>query len=153
MRNTLIDAGPIIALFDKSDGYHEHARSTLKQGDFRLTTTWPVMTEARHMLDFDVRAQLGLLQWIYRGGVKIHEIDTNGLHRIITLTEKYRDRPMDLADATLVVAAEDTGIREILSIDSDFPIYRTGTKESIENVFTVENRYNEAVTQRAETDV
>ena len=137
MQNTLIDAGPFIALFDKSDKYHEHARSTLKQGDFRLTTTWPVITEASHMLDFDARAQLSLLQWIYRGGVKIHEIDTDGLHRVIALTEKYQDRPMDLADATLVVAAEDTGIREILSIDSDFLIYRTKNKESIVNIFKV----------------
>ena len=137
MRNTLIDAGPLIALFDKSDKYHERARSTLKQGDVRLTTTWPVITEASHMLDFDVRAQLGLLQWIYRGGVSIHEIDTDGLNRIIALTEKYQDRPMDLADATLVVAAEDTGIREILSIDSDFLIYRTRNNESIVNIFKV----------------
>ena len=137
MRNTLIDAGPLIALFDKSDKYHERARSTLKQGDVRLTTTWPVITEASHMLDFDVRAQLGLLQWIYRGGVSIHEIDTDGLNRIIALTEKYQDRPMDLADATLVVAAEDTGIREILSIDSDFLIYRTKNKESIVNIFKI----------------
>lgn len=137
MRNTLIDAGPLIALFDKSDKYHQRARSTLKQGDVRLTTTWPVITEASHMLDFDVRAQLGLLQWIYRGGVSIHEIDTDGLHRVIALTEKYQDRPMDLADATLVVAAEDTGIREILSIDSDFLIYRTRNKESIVNIFKV----------------
>ena len=135
MRSTLIDAGPIIALFDKSDRYHEPARVAIAEADFRLITTWPVITEASHMLDFDLRAQVGLLQWIYRGGLNIHEIDTNGLRRIIDLTEKYQDRPMDLADASLVVAAEDTGVRHIFSIESDFLIYRTKSNEHLENIF------------------
>lgn len=60
------------------------------------------------MLEFDVRAQMGLLTWIYRGGVTIHQIDVTGLNRIIELTKKYQDQPIDLADATLVVAAEET---------------------------------------------
>lgn len=135
MRNTLIDAGPIIALFDRSDKYHSHMRSTLKDDDFRLLTTWPAITEASHLLDFDVGAQLGLLTWIYRGGVKIHDIDARGIQRVIELTEKYQDQPTDLADATLVVAAEDTGIREILSIDSDFLVSRTKEKKTIVNLF------------------
>lgn len=135
MRNTLIDAGPMIALFDRSDKYHSHMRSTLQHDDFRLLTTWPAITEASHMLDFDVRAQLGLLTWIYRGGVKIYDMDARGIRRVIELTEKYQDQPMDLADATLVVAAEETGIKEILSMDSDFLVYRTKDKQVIVNLF------------------
>ena len=42
---------------------------------------------------------------------------------------------MDLADATLIVAAETIGIREIISIDTDFYIYRTIEKEMITNIF------------------
>lgn len=38
--------------------------------------------------------------------------------------DKYADRPMDLADATLVALAEDQGHRKIFSLDSDFHIYR-----------------------------
>jgi predicted nucleic acid-binding protein len=87
------------------------------------------------MLDFSVKAQLGLLQWIHRGGVTMYDIKANGIRRMIELTKKYDDLPMDLADATLVVAAEETGIREIVSIDSNFAVYRTIEKESITNVF------------------
>lgn len=87
------------------------------------------------MLDFDVRAQVGLLKWIYRGGLQIHEIDVSGIQRVIELTEKYHDQPMDLADATLVVTAEETGILEILSIDSDFLVYRANGDRVIENLF------------------
>ena len=55
--------------------------------------------------------------------------------RIAELTGKYADIPMDFADATLVVAAEKTGIREIISLDKDFDIYRLPGKEQIRNVY------------------
>jgi uncharacterized protein len=87
------------------------------------------------MLDFSVKAQIGLLQWIHRGGVTMYDVKPGGIRRIIELTEKYDDLPMDLADATLVVAAEETGIREVISIDSDFSVYRTIEKKLITNVF------------------
>jgi len=135
MRNTLIDAGPIIALFDRSDKYHNHIIDLIKQEAFHLITTWPVITEVSHMLDFDNRAQISLLEWIYRGGLELAQIDTTGIQRIIELTEKYNDVPMDPADATLIVAAETLGIREIISIDHDFYVYRTIKKEMITNIF------------------
>lgn len=134
MRNTLIDAGPIIALFDRSDRYHRLVTEFLQVEEFKLTTTWPVVTEASHLLDFSLRAQLALLEWIQRGGLAVYEIDIDGVRRAMALMEKYHDRPMDLADATLVVAAEKTGIREIVSIDSDFLVYRTENNQLIENV-------------------
>jgi predicted nucleic acid-binding protein len=55
--------------------------------------------------------------------------------RIIELTRKYADRPMDFADATLVIVAEKTGIKKIIGIDSDFDIYRLPGKIKIENEF------------------
>ena len=131
----LIDAGPIIALFDRSDEYHNRIVDLIKQESFHLISTWPVITEASHMLDFDNRAQIALLRWIYRGGLELVQVDASGIQRIIDLTEKYNDIPMDLADATLIVAAETLGIREIISIDSDFYVYRTIQKEMITNIF------------------
>ena len=65
----------------------------------------------------------------------IHEIKQSNIKRIIDLTRKYSDRPMDFADATLVIAAEERGIRQIISIDSDFDIYRLYNKMKIENIF------------------
>ncbi len=61
MRSTLIDAGPIIALFDSSDKYHNQVVDLIKQESFHLISTWPVLTEASHMLDFDNRAQIKAL--------------------------------------------------------------------------------------------
>jgi predicted nucleic acid-binding protein len=68
-------------------------------------------------------------------GLVLQEIRREDLLRIIDLTRKYSDLPMDFADATLVIAAERTGIHTIISIDSDFDIYRLPGKVKIKNVF------------------
>ncbi len=132
--NTLIDAGPIIALFTTNDRHHEAVTEYLKAYRGTLTTNWPVITEASHMLSYDVRAQLALLKWIERGALQIQEISGEAIGRIAQLMEKYSDLPMDLADATLVLVAETSGIREIMTIDSHFNSYRTVDRKSIRNV-------------------
>jgi predicted nucleic acid-binding protein len=61
----LIDAGPIIALFDKDDSYHEK----IKDKGFRFVTTTAVVTEVSHMLDFNVNVQIQFLEWIENDGI------------------------------------------------------------------------------------
>ena len=68
MESILIDAGPLIALFDRGDKYHESAVSFLRNESCSLVTTWPGVTEASHVLDFYIRAQLALLEWMAHGG-------------------------------------------------------------------------------------
>lgn len=121
MRNViLVDAGPLIALFDRDDNYHQKMVDFIKDKGLKFVTTTAVITEVSHMLDFDLRAQLAFFEWVMREGVILHPIEQDDMVRIVELTQKYSDRPMDFADATLVVAAEKRGIRQILSIDSDF---------------------------------
>jgi predicted nucleic acid-binding protein len=131
----LIDAGPIIALFDKDDSYHEKILNFIKDKGFRFVTTTAVVTEVSHMLDFNVNVQIQFLEWIENDGIRLYEIKQKDIIEIIELTKKYKDRPMDFADATLVIAAKRTGIKKIISIDSDFDIYRLPGKELIENIF------------------
>ena len=87
------------------------------------------------MLDFDVRAQLDFLRWVSAGGVILYEIDGAAIERIIELTRKYHDRPIDLAYASLVIAAERLKLYEVISIDRDFDIYRTAERKRIRNVY------------------
>jgi len=136
MLNTiLIDAGPLIALFDKDDNYHEKVIKFLKGKKYKYITTNAVITEVTYMLNFSIEVQILFFEWIMKEGVLLQEIQQNDIARIVELTKKYRDRPMDYADATLVVAAEKTGINKIISIDSDFDIYRLQKKVRIENIF------------------
>jgi predicted nucleic acid-binding protein len=135
MQSTLVDAGPLIALFDKSDRYHTRAVSFLKQSQGLLITTWPVITEVSHMLDFSTKTQINFLKWINRGGLQIFDLEFYHLIRMIELSEKFTDVPMDLADATLIVASEAKGITKIASIDSDFYVYRDIRNKYLKNVF------------------
>ena len=135
MRNTLIDAGPLIALFDRSDQYHFKAVRFMEDYHGYLWTTWPVVTEVCHMLDFSIKAQLTLLEWIERGGLRIYELKELHIERIKQLTEKFSDVPMDLADASLVVVSELSGYDKIISIDSDFYIYRDIRNKYLTNIF------------------
>ena len=135
MRNTLIDAGPLIALFNNKDKYHKKILNFIKNYDGLLTTSWPVLTEVCHMLDFNVNAQIDFLKWVSLGSLKVENIEQLEIERIIQLSEKYSDVPMDLADASLVVLSEKLKIREIITIDNEYYIYRTIKKEMIENIF------------------
>ncbi len=131
----LIDAGPLIALFDKDDKYHSSIKEFIREGKYKFITTTAVITEVTHMLDFNVNVQLDFLKWILREGVILKDATQSDISRIVELTSKYSDRPMDYADATLVIVAEKTGIKKIISLDSDFDIYRLPGKERILNIY------------------
>jgi predicted nucleic acid-binding protein len=133
VKKLLVDAGPLIALFDASDQHHKRVISQVKRFDDVLVSTWPVVTEVHHMLDFNVQAQLNFMEWISLGGLKLMDLLEDDIDRIIELTTKYRDVPMDLADASLVVISEYLNTNRILSIDSDFLIFRNRFKDYLVN--------------------
>ncbi len=134
MQSTLIDAGPLIALFDKNDRFHEVTKEFLRGYSGSLMTTWPVITETSHMLDFHVAVQIDFLKWLEREAIHIIHLQREHVRRLIELSEKYADLPMDLADGSLVVVAEMTNIRDIITIDSDYAIYRTKDKQGFTNL-------------------
>ena len=70
-------------------------------------------------------ARLAMMRGIDAGGLVLIELDAQGAKRMQALLDKYSDRPMDIADAALVVLAERLGVNEILTIDrADFDVYR-----------------------------
>ena len=137
MQKTLIDSGPIIALFDKSDRYHDEVLTFLKTYNGELITSWSVITEVSHMLDFNLQVQINFLKWIELGGITIYSIDQDEISQIRVMMEKYLDIPMDLADASLMYIANREKITNIVSIDSDFDIYRTLKKQNLNNLLRV----------------
>ena len=124
MKKILIDSGPLIALFDSSDKYHQEAVDFIKTNKYPLATTLASITETLHLLDFNRNAQIDFLEWVHRGAVEIHNIENCDFKRLRELTEKYRDLPMDFADSCLVYLAEKLNLNTIATIDRDFTIYR-----------------------------
>jgi len=131
----LIDSGPLISLFDVDDNHHQKVKNFLKLSKHNFISTLAVYTEVSHLLDFSIKAQQDFYEWVMRKGVIISDINQHDMPRIVELTAKYADLPMDFADATLVITAEKTGIREIISLDKDFDVYRLPGREKIRNVF------------------
>ena len=134
MKNILIDTGPIVALLNRRDKRHKRVLEFTQNYSGGFVTTWSVITEATHLLRNSIQAQLNLLEWIRRGGIEIFQIENSDVERMITLTKKYSDLPMDLADCSLIIVAEKLGIDEIISIDSDYDVYRTLKKEALTNL-------------------
>ncbi len=121
----LVDTGPFVALFDPLDGSHARCRSILREIREPLVTTTPVLTECFHMLSPESRGSDNLRRFVRQGGVTLFFLDTTSLTRAFELMGQYGDRPMDLADASLVAAAEALSVRKIFTLDrADFSTYR-----------------------------
>jgi predicted nucleic acid-binding protein len=130
----IVDAGPLIALFDRDDRYHRRAVEFVRDHGADLITNVPVLTEATFLLRFSVGAQRDLLWWAHEA-VAIDQDIAADLPRIIDLLEKYGDLPADFADASLVALAERLDVRRVASVDSDFAVYRRSDRSPFENLF------------------
>ena len=121
----LVDTGPLVALLDRSDPHHARCAAIFASIEDPLATVWPVISEAMHLLRFSSQAQDALCEMIESEVPAILSLDKNDIPRIKELMRKYRDLPMDLADAALVRVAEREKLRTIVTLDRrDFEIYR-----------------------------
>lgn len=123
----LIDTGAILALLDKRDHWHTPCLHTLRQLRFPLLTSEAVLTETFHLIRrsrTEVDAVWGLIR---SGTITLAAIENRELSQINNLMNRYMDRPMDFADATLVHLAERESIQVIFTVDqNDFATYRIG---------------------------
>src|SRR3989441_11111244 len=115
----LVDTGPLVALFDHKDAEHDRCANVLKSLREPLQTTIPVLTEVFYMLGPATRESDRLREFVEKGGLSIWFFDRPALTRAFELMEIYADHPMDLADASLVVAAESLGTRKVFSRRSE----------------------------------
>ncbi|MBP0020438.1 MAG: PIN domain-containing protein [Cyanobacteria bacterium SBLK] len=123
----LTDTGPLIALIDKGQGdAHTRCVATYRTFTDPLLTTWPCFTEAMYFL-LELRGWSGqnvLWELCDRKALYLHDLSESERQRMKVLMGKYKDVPMDLADASLVATAESQNIKRIFTLDSDFYIYR-----------------------------
>jgi hypothetical protein len=123
----IADTGFWLALANRKDRHHLLAKSALDKINEPLITTWPVITESCHLLlhRLGTLAQLTFVKSLSSGAFQVYNIDESYAGRILKLMEKYRELPMDLADASLVILAEQLGHGRILSTDQrDFRAYK-----------------------------
>ncbi len=121
----LVDIGPFVALFDPQDPEHSRCKDILSAVQEPLFSTSPVLTEAFHLLTPNSIGADRLRDFILDGGVSLWTMDQGSLARAFELMEQYGDRPMDLADASIIVAAESLRTTKVFTLDlADFRRYR-----------------------------
>jgi uncharacterized protein len=130
----LCDAGVLLCLVDRTQSQHKAYKSTVQRLVQPLITTWSCLTEAMYLAlhrgGWAMQKQLG--QLLLDRLLTVYEIQGSDYPRLLALMEQYSDRPMDLADATLVLTAEKTGLRQILTLDSDFLFYRIEDRDTFD---------------------
>lgn len=135
MGSIIVDAGPLIALFRKRDRHHSRVKRFLSTNRAKLVSTLPVITEVCHFLNTD--GKIALLTWIGRGGLSLQAVGTDDLPEVRTLIERYADREMDFADATLVWLAELINTLDVMTVDrQDFLVYRSRGGEAFNLVLS-----------------
>ncbi len=137
----LSDTGFWYAFFNPKDKFHPHSLAVMKRLDEGLITTWPVITETCYLLGkaLGSRSQLRFLQALDASYVEVYQIYPKHLPQIQRLMHKYAGLPMDLADASLVILAEELGHGRILSTDRrDFKTYRWKNHKPFQNLLLPE---------------
>ena len=124
--NVIPDTGPLVALFKRNDRHHPLAVDWFKRNKHRLLTTLPVVTEARHLVAPPAQQKLTAFAALTLSVVDFGE---DALERMHDLVSRYRDCPMDLADASLVLLADRTSVPSIATIDvSGFATFRSSSR-------------------------
>lgn len=133
----IVDASAMVALFGR--GQAENARysqlfAQAAQEQWSLTSTWPCVTEASHLLGLPQR--YAFLRWVAADAISIFPFDQNTLEGMAELMRRYTESPrteMDLADASLVFLASDTGVTRIMTLNvRDFSRYRLADGRAFE---------------------
>jgi predicted nucleic acid-binding protein len=120
----IVDAGPIVALFDRREEFHEWAIDEFARHPMPLITCEAVVVEAAYLMRAWPGAQDKLLEWLGNGTLAVDFDLAEDAAAIRRLMRKYRDRPMSLADACLVRMAEVRPDHAICTLDADFRVYR-----------------------------
>ena len=140
-RSVVADSGALLALFNSADRWHATALAWLQANPAaRLVTTWPVLTEVCALLSRHVSsaAALDFLRWGQRGGFTLDapaaDVLPEALAQVLLISERFQNVPFDLADASVAEAAARLGLRHVLTVDSDFDVYRDSKGKALRHV-------------------
>lgn len=123
-RQVILDTGPLVAVLNQRDRYHAWACDRFAEIEPPLATCEAVIVEACHLVREQPRGERLVLDVLRRRAVEIGFALGDEIVPVQQLRTRYADVPMDLADACLVRMAELSSGSAILTLDSDFAVYR-----------------------------
>lgn len=129
----LLDAGPWVAYLRRADQHHVWAREQFSAREAFLSCE-AVLAEVCARLQYCGNDPLAALEFVKAGVVTLNFDLQTHLVAVQNLMRKYRDQPMDLADACLVRMAEIEPRSLVVTTDADFRVYRRNGREVVPHV-------------------
>jgi predicted nucleic acid-binding protein len=120
----IIDTGVLIAFLMPKDKFHIWAVSQLSQIETPVITCEPAISESCFLAQRVHNGQETILKLIQQGHILLPFILSQNIEAIENLMQRYASVPMSLADACLVRMSELYENSQILTLDSDFTVYR-----------------------------
>lgn len=122
---TLVDTGPLVALLSSTQQHHRECVAAFGELARPLFTCWPVLTETAYLLRHRQDLVASLLESADGRFLRILPLEERDLPGINAILSKYGDQKLDLADACLMYLAEREGVRSVLTLDTEFRLFRT----------------------------
>lgn len=129
MKNVVVDAGFLVALWRRADEHHPWAVATARLHPPVWVTCEAVLSEAEHLLGTQGRSSLRIA--CERGAVRIAPVMAEETNAVLALLNKYDDVPMSVADACVVRLSEILPDALVLTTDTDFKIYRRQNRRTV----------------------
>lgn len=132
MAAAIADTGPLVAFFDRGERHHAWAVEQVRLLEAPLLVCEAVLAEAMYLLSDLAKAQDALFAVLANGALRIAFRLDEHLGEVRALHRKYRDRPMSLADACVVRMAELHEKHQVLTLDTDFSVYRRHGRQPLD---------------------
>lgn len=137
MKPALLDTGVIVALLDRSENFHRHVVETVGALESPLVTCEAVIAESCYLLRNLSGASEAVLKNVTRGVFQIPFRLSTSVIEVQRILRKYRDLPVDFADACLIHLAGELRTGDILTLDQDFDAYRWGANKPFRTLISV----------------
>lgn len=135
MTEAIVDTGPLVALFDRAEQHHRWVAERFDELDAPLLVCEPVLAEAMYLLARYPKAQDAVLELLENGALSVAFRIDEHIGPLRKLMKKYRDTPMSLADACIVHMSEIHDRHAVLTLDSDFLVYRKHGRASLPLIY------------------
>ena len=131
MTAVIVDTGPLLAFFDRAERHHRWAAEQFRKADLPLLPCEPVLAEAMYLLARFPGANERLLPFVEAGILVIGLYIADNAAELRRLVSKCADTPMALAEACIVRMAEIHQKHAVMTLDSDFFVYRKNGREPL----------------------
>lgn len=134
MTSVIVDTGPLVALLNRREQHHAWARKVMDTIEPPIFTCDAVLSEACFLLKDTAGGPDAVLELVARGIVRANFHVTAEVDSLRSLMKKFANVPMSLADACLVRMTELDQKSVVLTLDSDFSIYRRNRRQVVPTI-------------------